>query len=101
LALRIRGQSLSTLRYSIRQLNFIQSSMSGAQTLLFENAIIIMTSGLACLLTYKVIVTRLWNAIASSSLRFVACLLMMNKSLGAAPVLATFFFFATALKLSL
>jgi hypothetical protein len=42
LVLRIRGRSLSTLRYSIRQLNFLQSLMSGALTLVVKNAIAVV-----------------------------------------------------------
>jgi hypothetical protein len=38
-ALKIKGRSLSTLRYSIRWLNFLQSSTSGALTLIVRNAI--------------------------------------------------------------
>jgi hypothetical protein len=58
-ALKIRGQSLSMLRYFIRWLNFLQSSISGALTLVVRNEIAVLTSGLARLLTYKVLATRL------------------------------------------
>jgi hypothetical protein len=65
-----------------------------------KNAIAVLTSSLARLLTYNV-ATRLWNAIAPSSLSFSVFLSMMNKSSGAALVFATFFFFVTAFKPSL
>ncbi len=102
LVLRIRERSQSFLRCCIRWLNFLQSSTSGALTLVgSKNAIAVLTSGLARLLTYKVLATRLWNSIVPSSLSFSASLSTMNKSSGAALVLAAFFFFVTALKPSL
>ena len=56
---RIKGNVRVPLRYLIRWTNFPQSSLSGARTLAVKNAMEVQVSGLALLVAYKVLATRL------------------------------------------
>jgi hypothetical protein len=50
------------LRYFIRWVSLFQSSLSGARTLIVKNARAVQVSGLALLVAYSVLVTRLWHS---------------------------------------
>jgi hypothetical protein len=59
LSLRIRGRVRVPLRFFIRWVSLFQSSLSGARTLIFKNAIAVQVSSLAHLVAYNVLATRL------------------------------------------
>jgi hypothetical protein len=85
LALRISGSMLVPLRYFIRWTSFLQSSLSGAHTLIIKNAIAMHVSGVACLVVYSLLATtRLWNSTAFSGQSFSWSLSTLKRSSGAA-----------------
>jgi len=50
--------------YLIKWTSLVQSSLSGACTLVVKNMMAVQVSGLALLVVYKVFATRLWNSTA-------------------------------------
>jgi hypothetical protein len=66
LALRISGSVRMPLRYFIRWVSLFQLSLLGARTLIVKNAIAVQVLGLARLVAYNVLATRLWNSTAIS-----------------------------------
>jgi hypothetical protein len=61
LALTISGIVRVPLMYLIRWTELVQSSLSVSSFLIVKSAIVVQVSGLARLMAYKVIATRLWN----------------------------------------
>jgi hypothetical protein len=59
LALKISGIMRVPLMYLIKSTIFVQSSLSGARTLIVKNATAVQVFGLALLVAYKVLATKL------------------------------------------
>jgi hypothetical protein len=84
LALRIRGSVHVPLGYFIRCTSLLQSSLLGACTLVIKNSIAVHVLGLAHLVAYSVLATRLWNSMAFSGWSFLQSSLTLKRLLGAA-----------------
>ena len=84
LALKISGIFLVPLMYFIRWTNLAQSSLSGSRTRVVRNAIAVHVSGLALLVAYRALATKLWNSTALSGLSFLVSSLTIKRLSGAA-----------------
>jgi hypothetical protein len=73
--------------YLIKWTKLLQSSLSGAHTIVVRNAIAVQVSGLDRLVEYNVFATRLWNSTALSCLSFSQISSTLNILSGAARVL--------------
>jgi hypothetical protein len=69
-ALRISGIVWLPLRYIIKCTILVQSSLSGACTLVVKNSMAVQESNMARLVAYKVLATRLWKSTSLSCLSF-------------------------------
>jgi hypothetical protein len=83
-ALRISGIVRLPLRYLIKCIMLVQSSLSGALTLVVKNASEVQVSGLARLAAYNVLANRLWNSTTLSCLSFSQLSSTLNRLSGAA-----------------
>jgi hypothetical protein len=71
LSLRISGIMRAPLMYLIKWTNLVQSSLSGAHTLVVKNTIAVQVSDLARLVAYTVFATRLLNSTSMSCLLYM------------------------------